>query len=98
MDSNDIFDPQFSLNTPESLVIPVINEMTGINEITGINGMTSINETDYTMFMYIGAVIFLGLIGILIYKKYVDNKNKQDDSYTQDCPGGFCTINQNNPN
>lgn len=112
MDSIDIIDPQFSLNIPDSLavisdsmVVPDIPEIPNVNEITFANhqmdskiigGDTSRN--DYTMFIYIVAAFFLGLIGMFAYKKYVENKNKRNNSNInnlEDCPGGFCTMKQN---
>jgi hypothetical protein len=84
MDSIDITDSAFSLEVPN--VNEVVNEVV-IQDMTG-------GKSDYTMFMYIGIAILLGLIGMVIYKYYQNKKNNQSE---QDCPGGFCSMNQNIP-
>lgn len=59
-----------------------------INEIISSGGGT-IN--DYTMYIYIGVAILIILVGIFIYKYY---QNKKSDQSIDDCPGGFCTMEQ----
>jgi len=48
--------------------------------------------TDYTMFIYIGVAIILLIVGMFIYKIY-KNKNVNEETIEDDCPGGFCTMN-----
>jgi len=42
------------------------------------------NTTDYTLYIYIGAVILLALVGMFVYKFYMNKRNTG---------GGFCTMN-----
>ena len=49
------------------------------------------NTTDYTLYIYIGAVILLALVGMFVYKFYMNKRNTGNDE--SDCPGGFCTMN-----
>jgi len=83
MDSIDITDSTFSLDIPD------LNQMIDSNSIT-IGGMNG----DYTMYIYIGIAILVVIIGIFIFKFY-QNKQNASNNEEQDCPGGFCTINQN---
>jgi hypothetical protein len=55
-----------------------------------IGNTNTIDGYDYTMYIYIGSAVLIILIGIFIYRYY---KNKQNE---EDCPGGFCTMEQNN--
>jgi hypothetical protein len=106
MDSIDIIDPHFSLNMPESLNIPESLNVPDINEIIINNQMDSqitgggFMKPDYTILIYIASAIFLGLIFMVIYKKYINVKNKKNinENYLEGCPAGFCTINQNKIN
>lgn len=66
-----------------SLDVPDIDQVIGI-----VGGSTS----DYTMYIYIGAAILLAVIGMFIFKFYQNKKQNQSE---QDCPGGFCTMNEN---
>jgi hypothetical protein len=85
MDSIDITDSTFSLAVPD------INNVISPDIIGG-----SIIKPEYTMYIYIGVAILIGLICLFYYKYYQNKKNKQSE---QDCPGGFCTMNPNpNPN
>ncbi len=71
-----------------SLDVPEINIVGGGN-----------STTDYTMFIYIGIAIIVLIVGMFIYKVY---QNKKATQVVEDCPGGFCTMNeeynQNNQN
>ena len=49
------------------------------------------STTDYTMFIYIGIASILLAVGMFIYKIY---QNKKVNNLVEDCPGGFCTINE----
>jgi hypothetical protein len=81
MDSIDITDSTFSLAMPD------------INNVMSSDIIGGSIKTDYNMYMYIGVAILIGLIGVFVYKYYKNKKNNQSEI---DCPGGFCTINQNN--
>jgi len=83
MDSIDITDSTFSLDVPD------LNQVIDTNNISIGGGMSS----DYTMYIYIGAAILLVITGMFIFKFYQNEKRNQSE-YEQDCPGGFCTINQ----
>ncbi len=61
-----------------SLGIPDVNQVIG-------GGGTN----DYTMFVYIGAIILVVFISMFVYKFYM---NKNSSSEGSDCPGGFCTM------
>lgn len=76
MDGIDITDSAFSLDIP------------GVNSIIS----TSENWNNYNMFIYIGVAILVGLIGMFIYKFYM-NKQTENDNKHLDCPGGFCNMN-----
>ena len=84
MDSIDITDSAFSLELPD------MNNASN-TDIVGGSGLNFgfINQ-DY---MYIGIAILIGLICIFAYKYYQTKKNKQSVSF-EDCPGGFCTMDQ----
>jgi hypothetical protein len=47
-------------------------------------------NSDYTMFIYIGAGILVLFIYMFVYKFYM---NKQKGSQQLECDGGFCTMN-----
>ena len=80
MDSIDITDVDFSLE----------NYDTNYGLSSNINN----DGNDYKIFMYIGIIIFIGLIGIFIFKYYQNKKQSEVD-----CTGGFCTLNnQHNVN
>jgi hypothetical protein len=63
-----------------SLDVPEINSIVGGAE-----------RTDYTMFIYIGIAVILIAVGVFIYKIYL---NKKATQMSEDCPGGFCTMNE----
>ena len=77
MDSIDITDSGFSLDVPN------------LNQV--IDNVNDIVSNDYTMYIYIGAVILIIIIGIFIFKFYQNKKREQSGD---DCEGGFCTMNQ----
>jgi hypothetical protein len=93
MDSIDITDTDFSLEINDMN----INQVNSNTDIIGGSGSGSgfdwgsINQ-DY---IYIGIIILLGLIGLFVFNYYQSKKNNQKEL---DCPGGFCTINQNETN
>ena len=105
MNSIDIIDPQFSLIIPE---LPDVSDSFNVPEVPSVNEMTFTNnqinqeiiggnpsKNDYTMLIYIAVAFFLGLIGMFVYKKYIEKKNKRDNSnYLEGCPAGFCTMDQ----
>ena len=67
-------------DTAFSLDIPDTNEVINMSN-------------DYNIFIYMGAAILIVIIGMFIYKFYINktvNKNQQND-----CEGGFCTMNGN---
>ena len=76
MDNIDITDSAFALDT------------SSVNSILNVG---SDSFTDYTIFIYIGAAIFVIIIAVFIHKLY-NNKLQQED-----CQGGFCTM-ENSPN
>ena len=74
MDSIDITDPAFTLDTNT-----VVNKL---------DDMSNISST--SMIMYIGIVIVLLFIGMFIYRYYQNKKTNQSNQNVLDCPGGFC--------
>ena len=103
MNSIDIIDPQFSLIVPELPDLPDLPNLPDVNEMTFTNNQInqeivggSPSKNDYTMLIYIAVAFFLGLLGMFVYKKYIEKKNKRDNSnYLEGCPAGFCTMDQN---
>jgi hypothetical protein len=91
MDSIDITDTDFSLEINDMN----INQVNSNTDIVGGSGSGfdwgSINQE----YIYIGIIILLGLIGLFVFNYYQSKKNNQKEL---DCPGGFCTINQNETN
>lgn len=80
MDHIDITDSTFSLDVPD------LNQV-----ITSSGG--GINN-DYTMYIYIGIAILVVIVGLFIFKIYQNKKRNQSED-NEDCPGGFCTMNEN---
>lgn len=83
MDSIDITDSAFTLEVPDT------------NQIIGSSNMIGGSSNDYTMYIYIGVALLLIVVGMYIFKLYQNKKNTQYNGENLDCPGGFCTINQN---
>lgn len=92
MDSIDITDSAFSLEIPDVNEV-IVNSGIINSEIVGGTNISIQNDNDYTTFIYLGIAILFGLIGIFVFKYY---ENRRKTNSEQDCPGGFCTINQNN--
>jgi hypothetical protein len=78
MESIDITDSAFDLG------IPNVNTV-----IT-----TCSTNSDYAMFIYIGAAILIAFIAMFVYKLY---SNKYKKSEQVDCDGGFCTMSDSPP-
>jgi hypothetical protein len=74
MDDIDITDSAFSLGIADTN--DVITTGGGLN--------------DYTMFIYIGSAILIAIIGMFVYKFYINKK--ANDNQQLDCEGGFCTM------
>lgn len=79
MDSIDITDATFSLDVPD------------INQAIGSSGGGVSNE--YTMYIYFGIGALIAIIGMFIFYKFY--RNKKGNQNDEDCPGGFCTMNEN---
>lgn len=85
MDSIDITDSAFSLEIPD------INNASN-SDILGWSGFNlGFLKQDY---IFIGIAILIGLICIFAYQYYKNKKNKKSVSF-HDCPGGFCTMDEN---
>jgi hypothetical protein len=78
MDSIDITDSTFSLDVPD------------LNEFSDSIG--SVMNSDYTMYIYIGVAIVVVVLGMFVFHKFM-NKQKDLNNNDNDCPGGFCTLN-----
>jgi hypothetical protein len=78
MDSIDITDATFSLDVPD------------LNQVISTSGGGVSNE--YTMYIYVGIGILVVIIGMFIFHKF--NQNKKQNQNSEDCPGGFCTMNE----
>lgn len=54
-------------------------------------------STDYTIYIYIGAALIVFITCMFIYKYYQNNNIKQytNENTTNECSGGFCTMEQN---
>lgn len=76
MDSIDITDPAFALDTNT-----VVNNL---------YNMSNISST--SMIMYVGILIVLLFVGMFIYRYYQNKKTNQSNKNVPDCPGGFCTM------
>lgn len=59
-------------------------DVPSIDNTLSIGGSSS---TYYNIFIYIGIAILAAIIGMFVYK-YYQNKNSKEE----DCPGGFCTM------
>jgi len=85
MDAIDITSSEFSLSN-----IPDINEVPSPSILFG--GMS--NVTDYTMYIYIAIAIaiLVGVIGILVYKFYINKKKHVtfQESYSPEDGGESC--------
>jgi len=62
-------------------------DVPGVDSSSVISGGS--NSTYYTMFIYIGVAILAAMIGLFVYKYYQNKKTTQEE---EDCPGGFCTM------
>lgn len=80
MDSIDITDSAFSLGMPD------------LDQVISSGGSSSFG--DYNTFIYVGGAILIIFICMLVYRYYQNKKASQMNSDTEDCPGGFCTMNQ----
>ena len=88
MDSIDITDSAFSLDIPD------MNNIIPFDSSTDLLGGAKLPfDTDNNLFIYIGLLLLVSLVGFFVYNYYQNKKNKQNVSF-EDCPGGFCTINQ----
>lgn len=65
-----------------SLDVPDLNQAIG----------DTIDGNDYTMYIYIGLAVLIIIICMFIYIYY----NKENKENEEDCPTGFCTMEQNN--
>lgn len=48
---------------------------------------------DYTTYIYIGIASLVIVVGLFLY---TTAKSRENNSTEEDCPGGFCTMNQAN--
>jgi hypothetical protein len=77
----DITDSNFALDVPG--LEQVISNNTGDGD-------------DYTMYIYIGSAVLAIIIGIFLFQKFSKfSQDKNSEQSREDCPGGFCTMNQN---
>jgi hypothetical protein len=95
MESIDIIDPNFTLNISDSLDVVDVNDIVFSDSPVNseiINGGS--NSKDYTIFIYIGSLFFLFLIGMFIYKNYTNTRNKQiiNENSDEKCSRGFCPV------
>jgi tellurite resistance protein TehA-like permease len=81
-DSVDITDSVFSLKQEH---LPEINNAE--------------NAYIYIGAIYIGAIVLILLIIVFTYMFYKNKQNKQNkqNKTIDDCPGGFCTMNNQHP-
>ena len=89
MDSIDITDSTFSLEMP-NMNNGISSDIT-TSDITTSDMFGGSIKPEYTIYIYIGVAILIGLLFIFYYKYYQTKKNKQSEI---DCPGGFCSMNQ----
>lgn len=83
MDSIDIIDPAFSLDS---------NDIIGESKTSLIPDF-GIEKYNYNL-IYIGIAAILFLVGLFVFKYYQNRKNNNINKNNLDCEGGFCTINQ----
>ena len=102
MDSIDIADSAFSLANVQSSIVEqthnviesITNQTTG-PEIIVVNPSYAVSFDDFTWF-YLGIILIILAIALYIYKTYITTNRKQVKftESVQDCPGGFCTMEQ----
>lgn len=80
MDSIDITDSAFTLDVPE------------VNYILSSTSDKSF-QISSMIYIYIGIAAFALLAILYFYKKNTNEKKNISNQYSQDCPGGFCTMN-----
>lgn len=84
MDNIDITSSEFSLGN-------MANLGESINIFTSTGG--GMEENDSITYMYVGVAILIGIIGMLIYKFYMNkNPSVHFNEENIDCTGGFCTM------
>jgi hypothetical protein len=89
MDSIDITDSTFSLDVPD------INNGIQVNSPKEFLDEIKLPfDVDKNLFVYIGIAVLVSLIGFFVYN-YYKKKSKKNVSF-EDCPGGFCTMEQSN--
>ena len=101
MDSIDITDSTFALDVPTLVQAPIIDQLPSIELeqvpiINEINISGGSDSNDNNMFIFIGALFLISIIGMFVFKFYQNNKNnnKNNNNNQLDCPGGFCTMNK----
>ena len=106
MNSLDIFDSAFSLanlpitdttnNVIESITDTTNNVIESIATVaTEVSASsTTMTSTNNLSWLYIGIVFIFLAFAMYAYKSYTNKNRKQVqfDETTQDCPGGFCTM------
>ena len=103
MDEIDITSAEFSLHSLVPLVneIPLVNDiLPSVNDILpSVNKIPSVNEIiditsqgEYNIYIYIGILLLIGILGFLGYKYYENTKRKRVtfQDKLDECYGGVC--------
>ena len=103
MDSIDITDSTFALDVPTLVQAPIMDQLPSFEQapmINEINISGGSDSNDNNMFIFLGALILISIIGMFVFKFYQNKNNKNniynnnDNNNQLDCPGGFCPINK----
>jgi hypothetical protein len=96
MDEIDITSAEFSLHS----LVPLVNEIPSVNDILpSVNKIPSVNEIiditsqgEYNIYIYIGILLLIGILGFLGYKYYENTKRKRVtfQDKLDECYGGVC--------
>ena len=83
MDEIDITSAEFSLHS----LVPLVNEIPSVNEIIDIT-----SHGEYKIYIYIGILLLIGILGFLGYKYYENTKRKRVtfQDKIDECYGGVC--------
>ena len=90
MDEIDITSAEFSLHS----LVPLVNEIPSVNDILpSVNEIIDItSHGEYKIYIYIGILLLIGILGFLGYKYYENTKRKRVtfQDKLDDCYGGVC--------
>lgn len=65
----------------------------GVNETT--TNSIVIPDADDSSYLYVGIAVVVAVIGFMAYKIYYKTNNNSNNVISEDCEGGFCTMDGN---